>query len=423
MKILHSLSPADFGGLESVVEALAAGQIEAGHSIKVVTTVGRQQHHSSNHGHPSIHPYTARLRNAGIDVLEIHTSLRDVLKQRNAVLAVMEDFQPDIFHSHGYRSDILDLPAARSYGVASVSTLHGFTGGDWKMRIYELLQMQTLKRKANAVVAVSSGVRDRAAKAVDLSRLHLIPNAFTKDLEDSDALNGQGLQRSKLRTSGLPSSAEARQLLNLPVNATIIGWIGRLSEEKGPDVLVESFALLHSQLQTATPRRSRTESGQQGPVLLSVIGDGPLLNELKDRVAELGISDRVIFHGAMPSAGDLIPAYDIVALTSRTEGTPIVLLEAMAAKVPIVATAVGGVPELLSDREARLVQTPESTRDRRSTSSTAQRFATALIETIAGPSSRENRAAAAYDRLRTSFSLHPWLERYESLYRSLIKTS
>lgn len=410
-----------------MVEALAGGQIKAGHSIKIVTTVSKQQHYSNTHGYPAAHPYTARLRNAGIDVIEIPTSLRDIFKQRHAVLSAIKDFQPDIFHSHGYRSDILDLPAARSCGIASVSTLHGFTGGDWKMGIYELLQMQTLKRKADAVVAVSSGVKARAAKTVDISRIHLIPNAFTKDLQDSEALDEPGLQRSELHTPGLPSLAQARKLLNLPPHATIIGWIGRLSEEKGPDILIDSFALMHSKVGAGTQPQSHVESGPQGPLLLSIIGNGPLLSRARDRVAKLGISDRVIFHGAMPSAGDLIPAYDIVALTSRTEGTPIVLLEAMAARVPIVATAVGGVPELLSDREARLVealvQGVETTPNTLSPFSTAQNFATALLETIADPGGRKIRAAAAYDRLKTSFSLHPWLERYESLYRSLIKRS
>lgn len=441
MRIIHSLSPAEFGGLESVVEALAMGQVKAGHCVKVVTTVSRNHHNSGSHGHPVAHPYTSRLRTSGIDVMEIPTSSRNVLKQRNAILSAIREFQPDIFHSHGYRSDILDLPSARSCGIASVSTLHGFTGGDWKMRIYESLQMQTLKRKADAVVAVSSGIRDRAARTVDISRIHLIPNAFTKDLEEFEEWDGPVLQeldstmgqkldstilqRSDRRTRGLPSSTEARHRLNLPAHAIIIGWIGRISKEKGPDILIESFARLQSRIQAQSQLLSDAASWPQRPVLLSIIGDGPMLNGLRDRVAELGIADQIIFHGSIPSAGELIPAYDILTLTSRTEGTPIVLLEAMAARVPIVATAVGGVPELLSDHEGRLVEPAPAAAPHAPSSSfsTAQMFATALFETVTDPTGRRDRAALAFDRLKTSFSLSPWLERYETLYHSLIKRS
>ena len=80
-----------------------------------------------------------------------------------------------------------------------------------------------------------------------------------------------------------------------------------------------------------------------------VIGDGPERSALESLVEDLGLRKRVHFTGALPSASEYLSALDVFALTSRTEGTPMTLLEAMAAGVPIVATDVGGVPALLGD--------------------------------------------------------------------------
>src|SRR6185503_10335621 len=121
----------------------------------------------------------------------------------------------------------------------------------------------------------------------------------------------------------------AREKLGLPQNGWIIGWVGRLSGEKGPDVMLRAFRRLPPEAQ------------------LSVVGDGPLRTSLEGEARAENLGDRVRWHGSVPDAGRLMTAFDAVALSSRTEGTPMTVLEAMAAGVPVVATSVGGVPDLL----------------------------------------------------------------------------
>ena len=113
------------------------------------------------------------------------------------------------------------------------------------------------------------------------------------------------------------------------------------------------------------------------------------------------------FHGNVPGAARMLAAFDMLALSSRTEGTPMVLLEAMAAGVPIVATAVGGVPDILSAGEASLVA-PNDPRA----------LAAALDATLADTSLAQSRASAARERVAREFDHATWLDRYEQIYPS-----
>ena len=116
--------------------------------------------------------------------------------------------------------------------------------------------------------------------------------------------------------------------------------------------------------------------------------------------------------GCAEEAARLYRAFDAFVLSSRTEGTPIALFEAMAAEVPIVATRVGGVPDVVGETEAWLVDPEDS-----------QAIARALAAIRADPAEARRRCEAARRRLEEDFSLEPWIERYEDLYRSLVAPS
>lgn len=361
MRIVHLLAPAPFGGLESVVRALASGQQARGHDVTVVATVD-----------PGEHPFCAAARADGLCVVEVTSSGRAYVRERKEVSMLLTRLSPHVVHSHGYRPDALHLGLARRAGAATVSTLHGFTSGDWKMRLYERLQLSAL-RNADAVVAVSTGVERRAIGArIPRDRVHLIRNAYA-------------------RTDSL-SRDEARLALRIPLDAVTVGWIGRLSPEKGPDVAVEAIARMTC------------------PATLHVIGDGAERDTLDSRIASLGIGTRVRFHGALPNAGQLVRAFDVLLLSSRTEGTPMVLLEAMTAGVPIVATAVGGVPDVLPDGAALLAPNEDTSA-----------LAAALDATLTDRAASAARAVRAGEVLDERFGLDPWLDRHDALYASVVR--
>ena len=363
--IVHALAPADFGGLEQVVCSLAAGQVRRGHDVHVAAVLDA--------GHDD-HPVVASLRRAGVAVSGVSLPPRAYWKEGRILSDLCRRLRPSVLHTHGYRADVVDGPIARKLGIPTVSTVHGFTGGEWKNRLYERLQRRALG-KFHAVVAVSRSVHETLIRTgVPPGRLHLIANAW------------RGVDEPLTRRA-------AREILGIEGDGFHVGWVGRLSHEKGPDLFLEALALLAKEGITA-----------------SVVGAGREQSDLMARARRNGIADSVLWHGAVANAGRLQPAFDLFVLSSRTEGTPMVLFEAMAAGTPIVSTAVGGVPDVLGDREA-LLTPPEN----------PAALADAIRSVWRDPTAAKHRTTAARARLESAFALGPWLDRYDQVYQQAIR--
>jgi glycosyltransferase involved in cell wall biosynthesis len=185
----------------------------------------------------------------------------------------------------------------------------------------------------------------------------------------------------------------ARARLALPKSAFCVGWVGRLTHEKGADVLLEAVDELPP------------------GAIVSFIGDGKQRPGLEARARALGVAARVRWHGIVPDASTLLKAFDAFVLSSRSEGTPIVLFEAMGAGVPIVATRVGGIPDVISDEHALLV----SPNDPSAIAGAVRRI---HEESMAA----RQRAATATTRLRDDFAVVPWLAAYEGAYRQIVRS-
>ncbi len=356
------LAPGDVGGLESVVLLLAAGHQARGHRVQVLSVIGERGHE------PALH---RQLAGRGVKVTPVALPGRAYGKERKAYHHLFSTVRPDLVHTHGYRCDVLAGPVAGRLSIPVLSTVHGFTGGDWKNRIYEYLQSRAWRR-FQRVVAVSGPLQRRLLSfGLRPDQVALVPNAFASP-------------RPPL------SRMEARQALGLADSEPVLGWVGRLSREKGLDVLLEALA--------------RTTGAT-----LSVLGDGGERIALERLAQRLGVSERIRWHGMVPEAATLYSAFDVFVLSSRTEGTPISLFEAMAAEVPVVVTAVGGVPDVVGEAEARIVA-PES----------PEALAAAITAALANPEESRARARAARSRLERQFSVEPWLDRYEALYRAVL---
>jgi len=361
IRVLHILAPAREGGLERVVSMLSEGQ-------------GRDRVHVAAVLSPDDvngHPFIARLERANIPVTAVVTGARGYLREYRALAGIVAQLKPDVIHTHGYRSDVIGGAVARAHHVASVSTVHGFTGTGKGNRFNERIQCFAL-RFADAVVAVSRPLVDALRRAgVASARVRLVPNGFTPS--------------AKMMTRG-----DARRTLGIPDDAQTAVWVGRLSREKGADVMLAALA--------------RSDASWR----LSMIGEGGGRDRLREQAAELGIADRVVWHGAVANAGAVLPAFDAFVLSSRTEGTPIALFEAMFASVPIVATRVGGVPDVVTSKHALLVPTEDPSA-----------IAEALAELTRDPSAAIQRSELARDRLLQAFSAEAWLEAVEEVYRAV----
>lgn len=362
LSVLHLLAPADFGGMESVVVSLAHAQSAAGHRVAVAALIPPRE---------GQHPFVAALADAGIPARVISVGARDYLGERKSVGRLVAEEEWDVLHTHGYRPDVVDSGVARAAGAFTVTTVHGFTGLGLRGRLYEWAQIRSFRR-FGAVVAVSDPIRARLVRSgVEEERLHVVRNAWRplKPLFDR---------------------AAARQSLGIGTHEPVVGWIGRLSPEKGPDVMLEALAALgHPHL------------------TLLFVGTGPMRSDLMTQARRLGVEHQVRFYGPLIDAGRYVNAFDAVVLSSRTEGTPMVVLEAMAGRVPLVATAVGGVPDVVTDGEAILVP-PEDP------AAAARALATALAGGVEG----DSRVQAARDRLERDFSVEAWAARYSAVYRA-----
>jgi glycosyltransferase involved in cell wall biosynthesis len=361
--IIHLVTPAEVGGLESAVQVLAAGQHARGHDVRVIASIGTPNAAAA---------WINGLRTLGVPVHPIVSSGRDYLGDWRRIRRECAAHAPDVVHTHGYRADVLGGGAARAAGCRTVTTVHGFLGGDWKNRMYERLQRRAF-RHFDAVVAVSrrmgNELRDQS-----LTNVHVVPNAFSS-------------------RHSIVAQDEARAALGLPADEFRIGWVGRLSPEKGADVMIHALA-----------------NEAIADVQLSIVGDGADRKQLARLASSLGVDDRIAWHGVRYDAPALLRAFDALVLSSRTEGTPIVLLEAMAAGVPIVATTVGGVPDVVGSEHALLVPPNDPI----------------AIASAVDAIRRDSRAAQcrtwrAAQRVARDYAVGPWIDQYEQIYESAMR--
>lgn len=361
---MHVTAPAGFGGLERVVSGLGAAMASRGHHVVLVAVL---------EPHVSLPAWALPLSRAGVVVEPIHVGTRAYCEERQRVLGVLRKHGADVVHTHGYRSDFIDGSFAQRAGFPVVSTAHGFIRTNLRGRLYNKLQIRAL-RHFDAVVAVSEPLREELRLAgVPSDRLVQISNGFVPAVEPP-------LDR-----------AAARERLGLPSEGPVVGWVGRVSHEKGPDVVLEALRTLHDR-----------------DALLCMVGDGPELANLRSAADRYGLTPRTRFPGAVANAQSVLKAFDVLALSSRTEGLPMVLLEAASAAVPIVATAVGGVPALLGARGGLLVPPDDP-----------QELAAALDSVLADPAGATERAGVLSDQLEKKAVEDDWIDQYESLYERL----
>lgn len=353
------------GGLERVVTMMAVGQLPKSVHVAAVVEPGTAENH----------PFIAQLQTHGVPVTHIVVGPRGYFREYRSLKKLVARLRPGVVHTHGYRADVIGGAAARAHRVPTVSTVHGFTGGGRRNRLYERVQSFALRR-ADAVIAVSAPLVLRLTKeGVPPERIHCVQNGFA---QSADTL----------------TRAAARKRLDIRADALVAGWVGRLSREKGADVMLDAFA-------AADPKWR-----------LSIIGEGDELDRLRKQATDLRIADRISWHGHIANAGSLITAFDAFVLSSRTEGTPITLLEAMNASVPIIATRVGGVPDVVSASNA-LVVPPEQ----------PGLIAEALSQIELDPSAAIGRSTRARERLLQSFGRDSWLAAIDAVYAAALRSA
>ena len=270
----------------------------------------------------------------------------------------------DVVLCHGYKASLLGRPAARRAGVPAVAVSRGWTAENWKVRAYTVADRLHL-RCMDHVVAVSAGQAAKVrAAGVPSHRLTVIRNS------------------ARLAAFAGPADPAARGklLAHFPAGVErVVVAAGRFSPEKGFAVLLAA---------TAAVTRADPAAG------LIVFGEGDMRPALEAQVARLGLAGRVALPGFTPALDALLPAADVVALASHSEGLPNVLLEASAAGVPVVATRVGGVPEVVADGVTGLLVPPDD----------APALAAALTRLLADAGLRRRLGPAGRAKMHAEFT-------------------
>jgi glycosyltransferase involved in cell wall biosynthesis len=285
----------------------------------------------------------------------------------------------DLLCCSGYKPDVIGWRAARQVGIPVVSISHGWTAATWKVRCYERLD-RCILRWMDAVVCVSKAQAEKVrAACVPETKIAVIQNAIGADAF-VEAHAGK--------------RAEMAQWFTQPPR-WIIGAAGRFSPEKGFAVLIEAAAVV---------ARQRPEAG------FVLFGDGPLRGELERLIAARGLQRKFVLAGFRNDLSSLLPSLDVNVISSYTEGLPVVLLEASAAGVPTVATAVGGIPEVLDDgQNGYLVPAGD-----------APALGERIIALVDNEAQRRALGEAARARVRRDFSFTAMSQAYHELFRKLV---
>lgn len=259
-----------------------------------------------------------QLQRHGLDTIELERNTPHYLAMVREVAEQLRRIGAEVLMTHGYKPDLVGLAAGRRAGVPVVAMVHGWTAATLKVRAYDALDRLCL-RGMDRVVCVSRGQAEKVRRAG-------VPPGLI-------VVNHNAIDSGPFATP-VPEYGESLRAMFADPPGRIVGAAGRLSPEKGFGVLVEAA----SQVIRADPS-----------VGFVHFGDGPLRDAIAHRISALGLDGRFVMAGFHKDIDLFTPHWDLAVLPSFTEGLPCIALEAFAAGVPVVATSVGGIPEVVED--------------------------------------------------------------------------
>jgi glycosyltransferase involved in cell wall biosynthesis len=332
----------------------------------------------------------AVIRNEGPFYREIEARFPDVpefpltsfynanaIKQLARLRRLMMRERIDILHAHDFYSGLIGGAAARLAGVRVIASQRHLKLSD--RRVHET-GMRIIHRLAHRILVNSEAIRRRILDHDDAPPHKIV-------------IVRNGVQQAPVSRA----QARAHLLSELGTNANVklIGMAARLQPVKGHRFFLEAAA---------------TVLGDEPNAHFVLVGDGPLRSEIEEQASRLGITDRMHLLGDRIDVAQLISAFDLLVLSSLHEGLPNAVMEAMAAGVPVVATAVGGTKELISDGETGYLASPGDS------SALADRILVALRDPNA-----VNVVEAARARITSTFGMERMVESVEHLYDELMK--
>ena len=373
LRILHLMTAIDRGGAENHLVELIRHQRASGMEV----TVG----YLRGHGY-----WAGPLREMGATVHDLRLRFYGDLRPLRHLRRILSETSFDLVHAHlppaelYARLALLGTPASELPLIISKHNdcpFHRIPGqrelGRW------------VARRAAAVIAISEAVRHYITGPA----LGLKPETVHRIYYGIDVRPFENVADAAV--------AALRQEWAAAPDTLVIGFAGRLVEQKSIDTLIRAFALFLKR----TPCDAK----------LVIAGRGPLEAALRNCAVEAGVAERVLWAGFREDVPCVMRAFDVFAITSVHEGFGLVLVEAMAARRPVVATRAGAIPEVVIDGETGLLTEPEE----------PQQIAEALAR-MNVPALRAQFGAAGCQRARAHFTLERMWEQTDALYASCLRT-
>jgi glycosyltransferase involved in cell wall biosynthesis len=285
---------------------------------------------------------------------------------RAALKHICAQEAPDIVQTHGIKSHFF-LSLLRERPFRWVAFHHGYTNENFKMRIYNQFDRWSLRRSDLVVTVCSEFSRRLQHRGVRKEQIVIVPNSIPENFDRSN--------------TDRECRAQTRANFGIAADESLLISVGRLSKEKGHRYLIDAM----SHIRSLAP---------QLRIQLLIAGAGPSESELERQIRRLNLSQNVRILGYLPDVKPLFSIADLFVLPSLSEGCPNVLLESIATRVPIVASRVGGVPELVRDAESALLVPPAN----------AEALAESVGKLLFDRVKAEQLADTAFDTARRQFA-------------------
>lgn len=296
---MHVIGGLHRGGAERMLVRTVVGLRELGWRVTVVSLRGG--------------PLADDLEAGGVPLRDLALPQRGLVTTLRSLAAIVRRERPGVLHSWMFHANLASRIAGRMTRVPLIVSSEHTLEQESRRRY---LANRITGRLAHVHHCVSQAVADFAAEEIGLPRQRLVVIR--------NGIDTEVLERTEDRD-------RVRMNLGLPTDVPLVGCVAQLKPVKRVDVLLEAVARV------------------ERPVGLVLVGDGVERRSLENLVVRLGIADRVRFCGEHPDSCPWLHAMDVFALSSDVEGLPVAALEAMAAGLPVVATRVGGIPEVVHD--------------------------------------------------------------------------
>jgi glycosyltransferase involved in cell wall biosynthesis len=365
-RVLHLVSSGGLYGAEQVILNLARTE-------NVISYVGAL-HNTHNPNLEVIDEAKKRgLRTAVFDSVG-RVDVRTIFRIRR----FLRNNDIDILHTHNYKVDIIGFAAALGSRTEWLATNHVWHPINAKLRLYETADAFVLPF-AKRIVAVSKEIReDLISTKVRPERIRVIGNGIDLD-----------------HFAQVRPIEPLKAALGIRDGDVVVTIVGRLSPEKGHRTFLEV---------------ARKMSANRDNVKFLVVGDGPLRDELHAEAARLDLGERLVFAGFREDMPAIYALTDVLVSASSIEGLPMTILEAMASRVPIVATRVGGVPEVIKNGETGLlVESPD-----------VEALKAQIESLVDDPSKRRRLSEAALEFVKTNHSYERMCEAYGLIYEEVL---